>query len=146
MLELVILWGDAFSSWAGVLQELRLRPVAVILKNFDSLNLVRASVGVDCFVGLAQDVEAILGSLSGKCHLGLVDGRPTRQICQLGERFGLDCIVGTQNIWRGISGWRHDSHSVLHCEVGGVTTIPLLPASVSSTGTSFPCGQRFLPL
>ena len=70
----VILWGDAFSSWLGAAQELALRPLAVILSTLDSLDLVRASVRVDCLVGLARDVEVILGSLSGKCRIGLVDG------------------------------------------------------------------------
>jgi hypothetical protein len=70
----VILWGDTFSSWLGAAQELHLRPVAVILSTLDSVELVRASVGVDCFVGLAGDVEIILDSLRGKCRLGLVDG------------------------------------------------------------------------
>jgi hypothetical protein len=116
--------GDSFSSWAGVVQELRLRPVAVILSNLDSLDLVRASVGADCFVGQAQDVESILASLSGKCCLGLVDGCPTPQICRLGELFGIGCIIGTQNVRREISGWRHDSYSLCHCEVGGVTITP----------------------
>ena len=118
----VILWGDAFSSWLGAAQELHYRPVAVILSTLDSVELVRASVGVDCFVGLAGDVEIILDSLSGKCRLGLVDGRPTREICSLAERFGLECIVGTKNVRRSIGGWKHDHEHLWHCEVGGVTT------------------------
>jgi hypothetical protein len=118
----VILWGDEFSSWIGVAKELHLRPVAVVLSSLNSVELVKASVGVDCFVGLARDVKDILDSLSGKCRLGLVDGRPTREICALSDRVGLECLIGTKNLRRPIKGWKHDNVAVRHCDVGGVTT------------------------
>jgi hypothetical protein len=104
--------------------------------------MVWASVGEDFFGGLAQDVEAILALLSGKCGLVLVDGCPTCQICRLGELYGLDCIVGTQNLQHGISRWRHNSYSLRHCNVGGVITTPL-PGCASCTGTSCPYGKLF---
>jgi hypothetical protein len=122
--EPVVLWGDDFSSWLGVVQELSLRPVAVILSRLDLVALVQATVGTDCFVGLASEVEAVLGALSGKCRLGLVDGHPTRKFCELGDRFGLDCIIGTKNVRRRIDGWRHDSFAFKHCDVAGVTITP----------------------
>jgi hypothetical protein len=117
-----VLWGDDFCYWVGVIQELHLEPVVVILANLDSLDLVRATVGEACFVGLATDVEAILGTLAGKCHLGLVDGRHTKQVCSLGDSLGLTCILGTKNICWSLPGWRHNSYGFNHCEVGGVTT------------------------
>jgi hypothetical protein len=118
----VILWGDEFSSWIGAAKELHLRPVAVVLSSLNSVELVKASVGVDCFVGLARDVKVILDSLSGKCRLGLVDGRPTREICALAECVGLECLLGTKNLRRPIKDWKHDNVAVRHCDVGGVTT------------------------
>jgi hypothetical protein len=120
--EPVVLWDDEFCSWAGVVQELHLNPVVVIVAKLDAVDLVCATVGEDCFVGLATDVEAILGTLSGKCRLGLFDGRPTKQVCLLGKLLGLDCILATKNVLRGLEGWRHDSYSFKHCEVGRVTT------------------------
>jgi hypothetical protein len=78
---------------------------------------------MDCFVGLARDVKVILDSLSGKCRLGLVDGRPTREICALTEGVGLECLLGTKNLRRTIRGWKHDNLAVQHCNVGGVTTL-----------------------
>jgi hypothetical protein len=56
-----------------------LQPVVVVLSSLNSVELVKASVGMDCFVGLAHDVKDILDWLSGKCLVGLVDGRPTRK-------------------------------------------------------------------
>jgi hypothetical protein len=99
--------------------------VAVILSTLSLVELVRATVDSDCFVGLAADVEPILASLSGKCRLGLVDGRPNTAICALSERIGLECLVGTKNLRRSIRGWRHDSYAFKHCDVGGVTTTPM---------------------
>jgi hypothetical protein len=67
--------GDEFSSWFGFLDELGLKPAAVILSSLEGVNLVRAAVGIKCFVGLASNfVEVLLPFLQGKCRLGLVDG------------------------------------------------------------------------
>jgi hypothetical protein len=60
------------------------------------VELVCATVGVDCFVGLAD--ESMLLSLSGRCRLGLVDGRPNVKICGLWTQLGLECIIGTKII------------------------------------------------
>jgi hypothetical protein len=120
--EPVILWGNDFCSWTGAVQELKLRPVAVILTNLDLIDLTRATVGPDCFVGLASEVEQVMAALSGQCRLGLVDGRPNINICTLGGCFGLEYIIGTKNLRRGFVGWRHDSYAFKHCDVGGVTT------------------------
>jgi hypothetical protein len=109
----VILWGDEFSFWIHAAKELHLRPVGVVLSSLNSVKLVKASVGVDCFVGLARDVKVILDSLSGKCRLGLVDGRP----CALAERVGLECLIGTKNLRRLINGWKHGNVAVRHCDV-----------------------------
>jgi hypothetical protein len=83
------------------------------------VNLVRAIVGVNCFVGIADEVEAIFPSLIGQCRLGLVDGRPNIKICGLGAQLGLECIVETKNIRRGVAGWHHDTYALKHCDVGG---------------------------
>ena len=98
LIDAVILWGDEFSSWIGATKELHLQPVAAILSSLNSVKLVKASVGVDCFMGLAGDVKVILDSLCGKCRLGLVDGRPTQEICALAEHVGLECLLGTKNL------------------------------------------------
>jgi hypothetical protein len=86
------------------------------------MDLVKAYVGVDCFVGLAGDVEVILDLLRRKMS-SWFGRRPTNtRICSLGEPFGLECIVGTKNLRRSIGGWKHDNVHLRHCQVGGVTT------------------------
>jgi hypothetical protein len=97
----------------------------VILSSLAQVDLVRATVGSDGYVRLANDVEDILTSLGGTCRLGLVDGRPTPMVGTLAAHFEVDCLVGTKNICRAIKGWRHDSYAFKHCEVGCVTTTPM---------------------
>jgi hypothetical protein len=60
--EPVVVWGEEYSSWLGLVQELQLRPVVVILSCFNSAGLVKASVGDDCFVILESSLSASLGS------------------------------------------------------------------------------------
>jgi hypothetical protein len=97
--EPVILWGDAFSSWIGVLDELGLRPSAALLTSVDSIDLVKGAVGVDCYVGLVTDFDDnILTTLRGNCRLGLVDGRVTKKLCDLVEKLNLSCLIGTIGI------------------------------------------------
>jgi hypothetical protein len=122
-LKPVILWGDEFSSWLWVLDELKLRPIAVILSCVNSVDLVRGCIGEDCFVGLATDMDKnVLLSLRGLSKLGLVDGRVTSQIGAFASTLALECITGTTSLRRPISGWCHDTWAFSHCEVGGVTT------------------------
>jgi hypothetical protein len=122
--ESVILWGDKFSSWIGVLDELGLRPSAVILSRANSLDLVKNPVGVDCFVGLVEDdfEEVLLSTLRGKCRLGLVDERVTKNLCDLAEKLNLSCLIGTVGLRRRIPGWEGDTLSLRHCEVEGIAT------------------------
>jgi hypothetical protein len=116
----VILWGDEFSSWLGVLDELKLRPIAVILLGTTLIDLVCGCVGADCFVGLATDMdENVLLSLRGLSKLGLVDGRVTSQIGASASTLALECLIGTTGPRRPIPGWCHDTWAFSHCEVGG---------------------------
>jgi hypothetical protein len=46
-LEPVLLWGTDFCSWIGVLQELKFRPVFIVLTCLDSVELVKASVSCE---------------------------------------------------------------------------------------------------
>jgi hypothetical protein len=118
-----VLWGDHFCSWIGVLTELRLRPIAVILSELGSVEIVQACVGSDCFVGLAQDITGtVLDALRHNATIGLVDGRVTARVCSLASALGIKGIVGTSSIRRKIPGWGHSTCSVTHCEEGGVTT------------------------
>ena len=117
------MWGNDFSSWLGILDELGLQPVAVIVSSLDSLDLIRHVVGVDCFVGVATDFEAVLlPSLHGRCRLGLVDGRLSTTLCELATKLDLSNLIGTVGLRRPIPGWTLDTLSLRHCEVGGITT------------------------
>jgi hypothetical protein len=108
--EPVILWGDDFCSWIGILDELGLEPVAVILSSSASLALARGSVGNNCFVGLAADFqESLLPSMHGQCRLGLVNGRITQGLCGLGAQLDLKCLIGTTCVRQNIPAWQHDS-------------------------------------
>jgi hypothetical protein len=119
----VVLWGDDFCSWLGVLTELKLRPIAVLLSSLESVELVKACVEADCYVGSVQDMTGpLLDSLAGTACLGLVDGRVTTQICALATTLGLKGVLGTSSMRRKIDDWSHDTWSTTHCEVGGVTT------------------------
>jgi hypothetical protein len=121
--EPVILWGDRLCSWIGGLDELGLQPSAVILLSSSSLDLVISAVGVDCFVGLLEDfVEVLLPSVRGKCRLGLVDGRVTKNLCGLAEKLDMSCLIRTVGLRCRIPGWEQDTLSLRHCEVGGITT------------------------
>jgi hypothetical protein len=121
--EPVILWGNEFCSWLGVLDELGLRPSAVVLSSAAKIGLVQSAVGVDCFVGLADDfVEVLLPILRGKCQLGLMDGRVTKSVSDLAEKLDLSYLIGTVGLRRRIPGWSRDTLSLRHCEVGGITT------------------------
>jgi hypothetical protein len=121
--EPVILWGDEFCSWIGVLEELGLCPAAVILSSMDAIHLVKGVVGIECFVGTASDLEAVLlPSLRGKCRLGLVDGRVTGKLCEMATQLNLSRLIETTCVQRKVPGWENDSMTLRHCEVGGITT------------------------
>jgi hypothetical protein len=84
---------------------------------------VKGAVGVDCYVGLVTDFEEnILSTLRGNCRLGLVDGRVTKNLCDLAEKLNLSCLIGTVGLRRQVPGWQGDSMSIRHCEFGGITT------------------------
>jgi hypothetical protein len=94
--ETVILWGEEFCSWIGVLDKLGLRPAAVILHLLDAVKLAKGAIGIDCFVGVASDlVKILLPWLRGKCRLGLVDGRITGSLWTLVTQLDLSCLIGT---------------------------------------------------
>jgi hypothetical protein len=57
-----------------------------VLQSLAEVDLVKGAVGIECFVGLAEDfVEVLLPKLRGKCRLGLVDGRITGALCTLAK-------------------------------------------------------------
>jgi hypothetical protein len=58
--EPVILWGDELCLWIGVLDEIGLRPAAIILPSMDAIHLVQGVVGIECFVRNASEFEAVL--------------------------------------------------------------------------------------
>jgi hypothetical protein len=121
--EPAILWCDDFCSWLGVLEELHLRPVAVVMTSTLCMDLVRASVGGDCFVGLESDFTVTIAeSLRGRCKLGLVDGRITVKTCALASKLALERILGTKPLRRPIGGWSQAVWTLRHCDQGGVTT------------------------
>jgi hypothetical protein len=121
--EPVILWGCEFCSWLRVLDELGLRPAAVIVSSLINLPLIRSVVGVDCFVGTEVNfVEVLLPTLRVKCRMGLVDRRLSQHLCSLAEKLDMSCLIGTLGLRRQILGWERDTLSLRHCEVGGITT------------------------
>jgi hypothetical protein len=117
-LEPVILWGDGFCSWLGVLHELKFRPVAVLLTDpAQNLDIVRACVGADCFIGsVASLTDAIILSLKGSCRLGLIDGRVSSGTCDLARKLDLKGLLGTQRMRRGVGGWSTDICRISHCD------------------------------
>jgi hypothetical protein len=122
--EPVVLWGEAFCSWIGVLGILNLKPVGIFLTCLDSIELVRKCVGADCFVGRVDSMDTLVSqSLIHGARLGLIDGRVTSAICGVASTLGLTRLLGTTSMRRKISGWSHDSWRVTHCDVGGVTTL-----------------------
>jgi hypothetical protein len=143
-LEPVILWGSDYCSWLCVLKELKLRPVVLILATFDSVDLAQATVGGDCLVILATDLDDLLiKSITGMAQLGLVDGRVTSSLCESSARMGLKRIIGNKPLRRSIPGWTHDSWSFQHCDIGGVTTGRMNGVCLA-LGTSSP-GSQDLP-
>jgi hypothetical protein len=87
------------------LDELGLRPSAVLLTSADSIDLVKGAVGVDCYVGLVTDFEEnILSTLRGNCRLGLMDGQVTKNLCDLAEKLNLSCLIGTVRLRRQVPG------------------------------------------
>jgi hypothetical protein len=74
--EHVILWGNRFCLWIGILGELGLLPAATILSSLNTIHLAQGAAGIECFVGTPSNFQKVLlPSLRGKVWLGLVDGR-----------------------------------------------------------------------
>jgi hypothetical protein len=144
--EPVFLWGDSFCSWMGVLQEMKFRPVAVILTSRACFDLVRGCVSADCFVGLESDLnDKIISSLRGICKLGLVDGRITSRTCSMATQLALKGILGTKPLRRPIPGWCHDSWGLRHCDRGGITTRQTTGVCLLIPGATTPTIQSLGP-
>jgi hypothetical protein len=121
--EPIVLWGDEFCLWIGVLDEFGIRPAAVILLSIDAIHLVQRVVETECFVQTVSAFEAVLLSLlRGKCQLGLVDGQVTGKLCKMATLLNLSCLIGTTCVQQKVPGCKNDSMSLRHCEVGGITT------------------------
>jgi hypothetical protein len=105
-----------------VVQELRLRPVLVLLQDETYAGLIRELVGQDCRIlnGVNTETSSFVTSLS-HVRIGLVDGSITSTKSGILEGLRITWIYYTKRLRRKISGWNNVQTLIRHEAVGGVT-------------------------
>jgi hypothetical protein len=114
-------------------QELRLRPVLVLLPDETYAGLIRELVGHNCriLIGAKTDTSSFATSLSN-VRVGLVDGSITSTRSGTLEGLGITRIYYTKRLQRKIYGWNNVQTLVRHEAVGGVTTMYALQCGLLS--------------